>query len=43
MKEVEKFVTFMADYELYTFINEHETCPLASKYKILITTILDIC
>ena len=33
MEEVEKFVIFMAAYELYTFIDKHETCPIASQFK----------
>jgi len=43
MEEVEQFVIFMAAYELYTFIDEHETCPIASQFKVLIATILDLC
>jgi len=43
MEEVEQFVIFMAAYELYTFINEHETCPVASKFKDLIGGILNLC
>ena len=43
MKEVEQFVSFMAAYELNTFIDEHETCPIASQYKDLIVIILNIC
>ena len=43
MDEVEKFVIFMADYELYTFIEKHETCPTASQFKDLIAMILNIC
>ena len=43
MKEVEQFVLFMGAYELYTFIDEHETCPIASKWKVTITNILNIC
>jgi hypothetical protein len=31
MEEVGKFVTFMAAYELETFVYEHEDCPIASK------------
>ena len=43
MKEVEQFVSFMAAYELNTFIDQHETCPIASQYKDLIVIILNIC
>ena len=43
MEEVEQFVIFMAAYELYTFIDEHDTCPIASQFKVLIATILDLC
>ena len=42
-QEVEQFVSFMAAYELNTFIDEHETCPIASQYKDLIVIILNIC
>jgi hypothetical protein len=27
MEQVEQFITFMAAYELETFIYEHKTCP----------------
>jgi hypothetical protein len=43
MEEVEQFVIFMAAYELYTFIDEHETCPIASQFKVFIANILDLC
>ena len=43
MEEVEQFVIFMAAYELYTFIDEHETCPIASHYKVFIANLLEIC
>ena len=43
MEEVEQFVIFMASYELYTFIDKHETFPIASQFKDLIATILDLC
>ena len=43
MAEVEQFVIFMAAYELNTFIDEHETCPVASQFKYLIAIILNIC
>jgi hypothetical protein len=33
----------MAAHELQTFINEQETCHVASKYKIVINTILYDC
>ena len=36
MEEVEQFILFMGAYELYTFIDEHETCPIASKWKVTI-------
>ena len=36
MKEVEQFVIFMAAYELYTFIDEHETFPIASQFEFFI-------
>ena len=36
MEEVEQFVVFLAAYELYTFIEEHETCPIASQFKFLL-------
>ena len=42
MEEVEQFVVFMAAYELNTFIDEHETCPIASQFKDLIAMILNI-
>ena len=31
MAEVEQFVLFTGAYELNTYIDEHETCPIASK------------
>ena len=43
MEEVDQFVIFMATYELYTFIEEHETCPIASKFKVFITNLLNLC
>ena len=43
MKEVEQFVLFMGAYELYTFIDENETCPIASKWKVTITNLLNKC
>ena len=43
MEEVEQFVIFMGAYELYTFIDEHETCPIASHYKVFIANLLEIC
>ena len=43
MEEVEQFVIFMAAYELNTFIDEHETCPIASECKVSITNLLNIC
>ena len=33
----------MGAYELYTFIDEHETCPIASHYKVFIANLLEIC
>ena len=33
----------MADCELNTFIDEHETYPIASQFKDLIAIILDLC
>ena len=33
----------MAAYELYTYIDEHETCPIASKFKVFITNLLNLC
>ena len=43
MEEVEQFVIFMAAYELDNFINEHETCRIASMFKDMVTPILDLC
>ena len=43
MEEVEQFDIFTAAYELYTFIDEHETCPIASQFKFFIATLLDLC
>ena len=43
MEEVEQFVLFMGAYALYTFIDEHETCPIASKCRVTITNLLNIC
>ena len=43
MAEVEQFVIFVAAYELNTFIDEHETCPIASQSKNMIAFILNIC
>ena len=43
MAEVEQFVIFMGAYELNTFIDEHETCPIASQSKNMIAIILNIC
>ena len=43
MEEVEQFVIFMGAYELNTFIDEHETCPIASECKVTITNLLNKC
>ena len=43
VEEVEQFVIYMGAYELYTFIDEHETCPIASECKVTISNILNIC
>jgi len=44
MKQVEQFVTFMAAYELETFIDEnYETRVVASKFKSVITLIINYC
>jgi hypothetical protein len=43
MEQVDKFITFMAAYELETFNNEHETFPVASKFTNAITNILQYC
>ena len=43
MAEVEQFVIFVTAYELNTFIDEHETCPIASQSKNTIAIILNIC
>ena len=42
MEQVEQFVTFMAAYELETFIDEnYETSAVASKFKSVITLIIN--
>jgi hypothetical protein len=41
MKQVAQFVTFMAAYELKTFIYKYETCLVASKFINTITNILE--
>jgi hypothetical protein len=43
MEQVEQFVTFIAAYELETFVYEHEMCPIASKFINAITNILQYC
>ena len=43
MEQVEQFVIYMAASELDTFICEHETCPVASKFKSSIIGILNYC
>ena len=43
MEEVEQFVVFMAAYELYNFIEEHETCPIASECRVTVSNILNKC
>ena len=43
MEQVEQFVIYMEASELDTFICEHETCPVASKFKSSIIGILNYC
>jgi len=44
MEQVEQFVTFMAAYELETFIDKnYETSAVASKFKSAITLIINYC
>ena len=43
MEQVEEFVTFKAAYELYTFIDENKTCPIANKFEREIDFILEYC
>ena len=44
MEQVEQFVTFMAAFELETFIDEnYETSVVASKFKSVITLIINYC
>jgi hypothetical protein len=33
MEQVEKFVTFMASFELQTFIDENKTCPISNRFE----------
>ena len=42
MAEVEQFVVIAA-YELYTFIEEHETCPIASQFNFFVDPLLELC
>ena len=41
MEQVDEFVTFKAAYELYTFIDENKTCPIANKFEREIDFILE--
>jgi hypothetical protein len=43
MEQVEQIATFMASYELETFVFEQGTCPVASKFINAIINILQYC
>jgi hypothetical protein len=43
MKQVEEFVINMAAVELYTFLCEHQTCPISSNSQRALIGILNHC